>query len=204
MSLWERDPMTYRKRYYEGEPYFSTPYTEFGNKVGEALETGKLFDPILENIPRYSEMEYEILVEIGGAPILMYLDSFDPETKKILEYKTGILGPGGRKPWDRLKVRKHSQLTIYTLGVKKKHGEWNPDVQLIWIETEWSTRVHEVEFGGELFQSQDTELQLTGNIEIFDRTIAEWELDRMEKKIINVAKEISQDFKAWKKYGTLK
>lgn len=204
MSLWMRDRNSYRKRYYEGEPYISTPYTEFGNKVGGELEdmsNGKLdtfFDSTLEKVPRYSVPEQKLEVTIAGVPFLMFLDSFDPDTLGILEYKTGIIGPGGREPWDRVAVRKHTQLPIYTLGVKHTYGDWNPHIKLVWMETKWSTIDHELRFQDQVFTEKRPGLKLTGRVETFDREIAEWELDRMEKLIITNAEQISADYKLWR------
>lgn len=200
--MWQRDRETYRKRYYEKEAYISTPYTEFGNKVGRALETGEFFDPLLSRVPRFDVPEHKLEVEINGVPFLMYLDSFNSETKEILEYKTGILGPDGRLPWDRVKVRKHTQLPIYTLGVKTAYGEWAPSIQLVWIETHWVERMDDIVQNGQTFSMPQRELALTGKMEIFSREIKEWELDRMADIIRNVAEEISTDYKLWKKTKT--
>lgn len=199
MSLWKRDPDTYRRRYYEKEPYFSTPYTEFGNKVGKALETGEFFDPILEQVPRLSEPEHEIEVEVAGVPFKMYLDSFDPKTFEILEYKTGIKSRSGEAPWDRVKVRKHTQLPIYTLGVYLKYGTYNPNIRLVWMETKWSTIDQEQTFGSTTYKQRVPGLKLTGHVEEFPREIREWELERMEKLIRQTAEEITEDYKLWQK-----
>lgn len=210
LSLWKRDPDGYRKRYYEGEPYFSTPYTEFGNKVGgelEAMAKGEIddyFDPILHKVPYYSNPEQKIEVDIAGVPFLMYLDSFDPDSLEILEYKTGIVGPGGREPWGRVQVRKHTQLPIYTLGVKLKYGSYNPKIKLVWMETKWSTVDHELKFQDKVISERRPGLKLTGRVETFEREIADWELDRMENIIRKAAEEISEDYIQWKKKKTHK
>lgn len=201
MSLWNRDRESFRKRYYEGEPYISTPYTEFGNKVGGALETGELFDDTLQKVPRYSEMEYKIEEEIEGVPFLMFLDSFDPESLSILEYKTGIKSKTGEEPWNNVKVRQHIQLPIYTLGVAHKHGAFKPDITLVWMETKWSTVTTEVPFGSKVMKQTGPGLKLTGRVEKFNRTIAEWELERMRKLIRQAAEEITEDFSKWKRTG---
>lgn len=199
MDLWLRDKEAYRKRYYEGEPYLDTPYTQFGSKVGEALETGNYFDPILKDVPVYSDPEHELRVEIGGVPVLGYIDSFDPDTLAILEYKTGIRSKDGKPTWDRVKVRKHKQLPIYCLLVRKKFGDYNPDVKLVWMETKWSTVETKQTFCGKELTSTGPGLKLTGHIEEFDRHIEPWELDRMENIIKNIATEISEDYTIWKK-----
>lgn len=203
MDLWLRDPDGYRKRYYLQEPYFSTPYTEFGNLVGGALEEREWDHPVLApvrgKIPQGTHPEHLIEVEIAGVPILGKLDDFNLQNYFIDEYKTGIRDTKGKAPWDRVKVRKHKQLTLYTLMVKHKYGAYNPDIQLTWMETEWARIKEQVPFGAGFVEESRMGLRLTGHVEIFPRTIAEWELDRLEEIIRETAEDISNDYKKWKK-----
>lgn len=200
MELWLRDKDGYRQRYYLNEPYFSTPYTEFGNLVGGALEERNWDHPVLQpvvgKIPQGTHPEHRIDIDVNGVPVMGFLDDFNLETKAIEEYKTGIRNKG-KAPWDRVKVRKHKQLTLYTLMVREKYGDWNPDIQLTWMETEWADVSKEVEFGGQKIIDSNKELRLTGHVEIFPRHIKEWELDRMAEIIRNTAEEISKDFTIW-------
>ena len=203
MDLWCRDQQAYRLRYYLGEPYLSTPYTEFGNLIGGALERREWDHPALApvrgKVPQGTHPEHKLEVEIAGVPILSYLDDFHLQNYAIEEYKTGIRDSKGNAPWDRVKVRKHKQLTLYTLMVKEKYGDWNPDIQLTWMETEWARVCNEVKFGAGVIEECQLGLRLTGHVETFKRTIAPWELDRMEKFIRDTAEEISEDYKLWKK-----
>lgn len=207
MELWLRDPDAYRLRYYLGEPYFSTPYTEFGNIVGKALELRQWDHPVLQpvrgKVPQGTHPEHKLEVEIAGVPVLSYLDDFHLQTFAIEEYKTGIRDRDGNAPWDRVKVRKHKQLTLYTLMVKNKYGQWNPDIKLTWMETEWARIIEKVEFGSGFIEESKLGLRLTGHVETFTRTIADWELDRMEKIIRKTAEEISKDYQLWKHKTTL-
>ena len=206
MDLWARDPNEYRKRYYIGEPFFSTPYTEFGNLVGGALEEREWDHPVLApvrgKIPQGTHPEHKLEVEVLGVPIMGYLDDFNLQDFSIEEYKTGIRDSKGNAPWDRVRVRKHKQLTLYTLMVKHKYGDWNPDIRLTWMETEWARICEQVEFGQGTIEDCQLGLRLTGHVEVFPRTIAEWELDRMEQFIRKTAEEISEDYKLWKKKPT--
>lgn len=202
MELWLRDKEGYRKRYYLEEPYFSTPYTEFGNEVGGALERREwdhpVLAPVVGKVPQQTHPEHRIDVEIQGVNVMGFLDDFNMETGAIEEYKTGIRNKG-KAPWDRVKVRKHKQLTLYTLMVREKYGAWNPDIQLTWMETEWADIEKEVEFGGVLMKESQKGLRLTGHVEVFPRVIKEWELDRMADIIRKAAEEISEDYILWQK-----
>lgn len=205
MELWKRDKDGYRKRYYLGEPYFSTPYTEFGNEVGGALERREWDHPVLApvrgKVPQGTHPEHEISVEIEGVPIFGKLDDFDMQTYAIEEYKTGIV-TDGKVPWDRVKVRKHVQLTLYSLMVRTKYGSYNPDIRLTWLETEWANVCKKVTFGGQELEDCSKQLRLTGRVEVFPRNIAEWELDRTAEIIRKVAEEISEDYTLWKNKST--
>lgn len=203
MDLWLRDKEEYRKRYYMNAPYFSTPYTEFGNLVGGALERREWNHPVLApvrgKVPQGTHPEHKLEVEIAGVPILSYLDDFHLQTYAIEEYKTGIRDANGKPPWDRVKVRKHKQLTLYTLMVWRKYGCFNEKIQLTWMETAWGWVNNEVEFGGTIIKQAEKSLYLTGHAETFPRIIREWELLRMEQIIRTVAEEISEDYKLWQK-----
>lgn len=203
MELWLRDKDGYRLRYYLNDPYFSTPYTEFGNVVGGALERRDWDHPVLApvrgKVPQGTHPEHKLEVEIAGVPILSYLDDFHLQTYAIEEYKTGIRDFNGKAPWDRVKVRKHKQLTLYTLMVWKKYGAWNPNIQLTWMETAWGWINTEVQFGGTTIKEATKGLYLTGHVETFKREIREWELKRMEQIIRDIAEAISEDYKTWQR-----
>lgn len=204
MDLWLRDKDAYRLRYYMGEPYFSTPYTEFGNLVGGALERREWDHPVLApvrgKVPQGTHPEHKLEVEIAGVPVLSYLDDFHLQTYKIEEYKTGIRDVKGVAPWDEIKVRNHKQLTLYTLMVWKKYGHWNPIIQLTWMETAWGWVNKEVTFGkSSVVQEASKSLYLTGHAQTFKRKMRKWELVRMEQIIREVAEEISEDYKLWQK-----
>ena len=202
MDLWNRDKDAFRRRYYLGDPYFSTPYTDFGNVVGKALEERdwehRVLQPVRGQVPQLTHPEHKLEVEIGGVPILMYLDDFCLQDFSILEYKTGIRSTNGKAPWDRVHVRKHVQLPIYTLGVLKKYGSYNPNIRLVWMETKWSTITEEKKFTNTVLTETYKGLKLTGHVEVFNRVIEQWELDRMEDLIRKTALEISNDYTKWK------
>lgn len=206
MDLWLRDRNAYRLRYYLGEPYISTPYTEFGNVVGGALENRDWDNPVLKpvagKVPQGNSPEHEINVEVLGVPFFGKLDDLHLDSLAIEEYKTGIRDLKGHAPWDRVKVRKHKQLPLYALLVRSKFGTYNPDIQLTWMETKWGNICTEVEFGGNKLEDCRQGLFLTGHVEVFKRQLRDWELDRMAALIRKSAEEISEDYKLWQKEST--
>ncbi len=196
-ALWKKNRDQYRARYYENAPPFETAETIFGKNIAETLEDKNLVEkhPVLSLIPRYSEPEYSVKVEIEGIPLMGYLDSYDPEGHAICEYKTGHLSIDGKVPWNDVKVAKHEQLPFYSLLIKTAHGKVDPKVKLVWIETKFKNK--NIEFNGNTLTSQTRELELTGKFQVFERHIYKWELDKMKENIIKVAKEIHEDFTAY-------
>lgn len=192
MTLWLKDKDGFRAKYYvPNAPDFSTPYTEFGKKVATMLETDEhKTDPVLSKIPKYKVSEHPIEHAIEGVPIKAYIDSFDPKKGRILEYKTSVKKKHGPPAWNKVAVQKHEQLLLYHLLVKETLGFVHPVVTLVAMETDWS----EEKAGGLLKKDEGRSLYLTGKFEVFKRTIKDWEHDRMRQLIVQVAKEVSEDF----------
>jgi len=171
---------------------FETAETIYGKKIAKSLEDGEK----IEGVEEYEKAEKSIKVElIPGLTLLGYLDGFTEDTLKIVELKTGHTNKDGKAPWDKLKVQRHKQLQYYCLLVKLKYGTYNPDVTLQWLETEFAKDT--MEFDGHILEGTTSRLELTGRVETFDRHIEQWELDKIQEEIIEVAKEISIDFTAY-------
>ena len=204
MELWLRDKDSYRERYYLEEPFISTPYTEFGNEVGKALEDRNWKHPAIKKVkgkvPHQTHPEYKIVTTVKGVKVLGLLDDFNKKTKFIEEYKTNIRDKDtGRLKWNRVAVRKHKQLPFYTVLVRSEFGEWSKDIRLTCMETEWFEEKVPTKLGSSKIYHVEKKLRLTGHVEQFMRTIKEWELDRMEDLIRQSAEEITKDYKLWLK-----
>lgn len=195
LQLWRRDKRGFRRKYYEGINPPDTPYTLFGRQIAEKLESKEE----LVHIPRYEVSELECKTEIDGVPVLGYLDSFDPDENRILEFKTGIRTPSGKPRWTNLEVHKHEQLPFYSMLVENIYGSVHPTVTLTWLETAWTER-DVMFFADELdmtLYATENSLELTGYFETFTRTIEPWERERMREWVRVAAKEISEDHSAY-------
>lgn len=192
LDCWLKSKPAYRERYYGGSNLV-TAETVFGHKIHHAIENG---ETVLEGLPRYSKSEYNIEVEVDGVRIGGCLDSFDPEKFSFLDYKSSHRNKDGKAPWDNVRVAKHMQLVFYSLLVKKKHGKVDPWTKLVWIETEFGKSTKE--FDGHILEGQTRELFLTGNFQVFNRRIAEWERAKLRETIVRCSKEINEDFSKWK------
>lgn len=193
MDLWQKNKDQYRARYYMGGPGFESRETIFGKQFAKMMEDG-LQHPVADLVPRGDKMEYKVLMDINGVPVLGYLDSYDSQGKFIYEYKTG------KELWTDLRVAKHEQLVIYSLLVKQKHGTVDPWVRLVWIQTKECAG--EYKLGGVTFGSK-AEIDFTGHVQTFKRRIVQWERDKMKKKIRKIAEEISKDYQQFLATNTI-
>jgi len=182
-SLWEKDKDAFRRRYYENEKPFETVETIFGKTVHEQLSPD-------------GEKQIEVWLT-EDLKLMGFLDNFNEESLGITDYKTGHLDSKGNAPWDRVKVQKHKQLVFYSLLVLLKYGKYNPIVKLEWLETKFKNR--SVEFNGHILNTETRELELTGKKKMFERRVFKWEIEKMKREIIKVARDISKDYTLWQK-----
>lgn len=189
LSLWKRDPVAFRAKYYDGVTQPETRYTIFGSEVHKLIEDGGM-----KHVPRYKKAEYAIEVVMDGIPVMGYLDSFCPARKAFLDYKTGIRLADGSPRWNAVEVQKLDQLPFYSLLIKEKYGTVQPTSKLVWLETAWVPSEETITFEGTTLTRMDQKLALTGTVEVFKRRIDEHERIRMRSWIIESAKEISEDY----------
>jgi len=189
ISLWYKSPEEFKKRYFLGQPSPTSPYMMFGKEVAEALESGSY--PL---IPRFTHSEFKIEVEVEGVKILGYLDSFEKDTGKIMEYKSGIPHKDGKPRWTQAEVQKLDQLPFYSMLVKEKFSLFKPWVKLVYLETEWCEDTVQEEFDGHMLDKKVNRLQLNGNITEFNRRIELWEHERMVDWIVRAAEQISDAY----------
>lgn len=195
-DLWKRDRKAYRRRYYENEKPFETVETIFGKKLAELYETD---DITMSHVKRYKNTEVVIEINIGGAKFNGRLDTFCPETFAFLDLKSGHLSNEGKVPWDKVKVAKHKQLDWYSWLVKRKYGKVKNLCHIIWLETAFKKKT--TEFAGMTLEAQTRELQLTGKIKKFGRTIQEWQRKKVETEALLAVKEIHKDYEEYQRIG---
>lgn len=197
MELWRQSKDTFRGKYYGSHSTdISTPYMTFGKEIAELLENKEAVKKhkVLKKIPKYDYPEYPFEVEIEGVPIKGFIDSFCTKKNRILEYKTGIRRSDGTPPWDKVRVKRHNQLLLYSLCVKEKLGDVHPTTKLTWIETHWIEKCLMKDFAGEEFEECGPHLELTGVFENFTRKIEDWEHQWMRNEIVRIATEVTEDY----------
>lgn len=191
IDLWKRDKTRFRRRYYEGITDPDSAFSLFGREVHALIDS----DPKFADI-RLAQAEKKVEVEIDGIPVLGYIDTYDPDTPLLGEYKSAIRNPDGTSKWTKSTVLKHNQLPFYSLLVQEKYGVKVNKTYLVWLETAWEEGKKKM--GGATI-GFGRRLVLTGHTERFERRIYQYDRDRMRKWIVESAKEISDDFTLWKK-----
>lgn len=187
INTWLTSPETYRKKYYGGVKYGTTPAMAFGNEVTEAMERGEDW---VAFIPRHPVFERELKVDIDGIPVLMYIDNLDPKTNTFREQKTG------KSPWTQNKVDKHLQMDIYSLGLEIADGFVDDVCDLIWVET--IIEKENYSFDGHEMEGGTPKIKLTGDYKIFPRTITAEDRQKCRDLIVRVGREIEEDYSAYK------
>lgn len=174
----------FQDKYYRGIESPVTPELAFGKKIGELLEIG---DASLAHIPHGDVAEKKLEFEVDGIPVLGYVDSFRTEDNFIIEFKTG------KTPWTQGRVNKHFQLDVYSLGVEILEGKVNDECMLVWLETEKVDKPRE----GRCAHATAYDIQFTGKVREFRRTITSEDRASAYDRIITTAQDISEDYTDW-------
>lgn len=187
IDTWLRSKDTYRKKYYGGVHFATTPAMEFGNIVTKAMERGEEW---VAFIPRHPFFERELLVNVDGIPVHAFIDNSDPAINRFREQKTG------KTPWTEAKVKKHKQLDLYSLLLEIEDGFVTDECDFVWVKTKDDETT--VEFDGHILEGKSTKILLTGEIVEFTRIITKEEREAMRALIVRVGREIEEDFAAYK------
>lgn len=134
LMLWERSPELYCKVYLDGIKQPENQYIKVGKALAERLETGietdnELIEYLALFLPKYPKVEFEIMADWEGIPLMGKLDCFEPNGRIIGEIKTG-------KCWTKNMVDKSDQLTFYSLLVWLKYKRVPSEIRLHWAKTE--------------------------------------------------------------------
>lgn len=141
ISTWLKSKREYMRQYFFGEAFEGNAYTDFGSKVGEALEHNNFegFEPdeqeFLKTIPRYDHFEALIKLQLDGFYIKGFIDTmerigdeivvnkesgavFPVNVGSIADYKTGDI----KKKKADYESEDYIQLEIYAAGVQQMTG----------------------------------------------------------------------------------
>jgi len=123
ITLWKRSRADYRKQYIEGERFEGNKFTEFGEKVGGALEKNdfrafsKTEQRILGAAVRLDVFEREIKIKYDGFYVKGFIDTMASDFSRIIDYKTGGVGKDVKYTG-----ADYIQLCVYALGLRQETG----------------------------------------------------------------------------------
>lgn len=182
IQLFKMDRDKYHRRYILGEKFEGNAYTDFGSKVGEALENND-FDGfteeeagVLKHCDRLDEFEKEVRLDFGGFYLLGFIDTNSKDYSRIIDYKTG--GKGKERQYYE---PEYKQLCYYALALRQEFGVTPTTAQVNFIRRD-----------GNAFRGEE----LTVGIESFliDVDISYKRLKAVYWETIEIAKEVELFF----------
>lgn len=197
ISTWKKSKREYIRQYFFGEKFEGNAYTEFGSKVGEAIENNDFsgFTPkerkFLKTIPRYDEFEREIALQMDGYYVKGFIDTnsllHTDENKqskelvnKIADYKTGDI----TKKVVEYESDSYTQLDIYAAAIKQETGVIPNDV-----------KVYLIDRTGNAYKNE--KLKLGTEFVTIIKNVTQERIDTVLKEVQEIAEEISQYYKLY-------
>ena len=123
ISLFKRSKSEYYESYIEDKPFKGNQYTDFGNRVGKALEHNdfclfkKSEQTTLKKVKRLDEFERMVKLNYEGFYIVGFIDTNSKDFTKIIDYKTG----GFNKEFQYAEPS-YNQLCLYALSLRQETG----------------------------------------------------------------------------------
>jgi len=197
ISTWKKSKREYIRQYFFGEAFEGNAYTEFGSKVGEALENNDYSGftvkekKFLKTIPRYDEFEREIKLQLDGFYIKGFIDTNTLDLQqscgvevemvdKIADYKTGDVD----KKTAEYESDEYTQLDIYAGAIKQETGVLPSDVKVFLIHRT-----------GNAFKNE--RLKLGDRFVTITKNVTQERVDTVLKEVQEIALEISQYYKLY-------
>ena len=199
VSTWIKSKRDYMRQYFYGERFEGNAYTEFGTKVGEALEHNDFKDfeldeqEFLKTIPRYDRFEMEIKLEMDGFYMKGFIDTLKlPDDHKqgqivefvpiIADYKTGDI----EKKRADYESDDYIQLEIYAADILQRFNSLPEKVEVILIGRK-----------GNAFKRE--ELILTKEFITITREVTEERVEAVKSLVQEVAEDIARHYEVFLK-----
>ncbi len=183
IQLFKKDKEEYCRRYILGEKFEGNAYTDFGSKVGEALEKGdflnftKIECKTLIQCERLDEFEKEVKLCFDGFYVTGYIDTNTKDYSKIIDYKTG-----GENKEHQYKEESYTQLCYYALALRQQYGITPDTAQVSFIRRK-----------GNAYKGQ--KLKVSNEVVVIDVDISLERLKKVYWETITLAKEIELFYK---------
>ena len=188
ISTWKRSKRDYIRQYFYGEGFKGNPYTDFGSKVGEALENNDFsgFDEedaeFLATVPRYDQFEREIKLKMDGFYVKGFIDTNTKDCIKLADYKTGDI----LKKTPEYESDDYNQVEIYSAAIEQEEGVLPECGQVFLIGRKGNS------FKGE-------ELRLTREFATIDKEVNPERIKQVLAEVQKVAEEISSYYQTFLK-----
>ncbi len=187
IALFKKSKEQFIKRYIIGEKFKGNEYTDFGNKVGSALESNDLsnFDYLeqhtLEKVTRLDNFERLVFLKYTDFYIVGFIDTVNNNLSEIIDYKTG-----GKDKELQYMDSNYIQLQIYALAIKQETGI-APNKGSV----EFIRRVGNPHKGQRLMVGEEAPLKI--NVDLSAEKLNDVYID-----ILKTANEISEFYKEYK------
>lgn len=181
ISCFKKDEADFYDRYIANKPFQGNAYTDFGSKVGEALEHNDFskFEEseqnILKQVERLDQFETKIKLQYDNFYVMGFIDTNKADYSKIIDYKTG-----GRDKEHQYKSEHYNQLDIYALALRQTYGI-----------TPECAQVHFIRRDGNAFQGEELTIA-NEKPTVIDIDISLERITRVYYEVIKTAEKISQ------------
>lgn len=198
LNTWKRSKREYIRQYFFGEAFEGNAYTDFGTKVGEALENNDFSGftaeekKFLKTIPRYGEYEREIKLQMKGFYVKGFIDTSSPEedydngkglhVRRMADYKTGDV----KKKEAEYASDDYTQVDIYAAALRQEYGVL-PD----------SVGVYIIDRKGNAFKGE--ELTLGSKFVHVEKGTTDKRADNILEEVQTLAEEISEYYQIFLK-----
>jgi len=186
ITSFKRNKKEWAERYLYDKPFQPNHWTEFGSKVGEALEHNNFQEfskeeqRVLKATPRLDEFETMIVWDLGDFEIVGYIDTNTSDRNHLIDYKTG--GPGKQEQYDD---PDYWQLAIYA-GACRQAGFKVKTAEVVFLE-----RIGNPFKGYPLKLKEVPPLIIPQDIELV-------RINRLREELYHWAEQISNFTKEWK------
>jgi hypothetical protein len=184
INLWYSDRQKYINRYFLDLPEEPSIYMNFGKQFATSTETFIRYGMIDKNLPLFYlekiqsmiglEAEKEISMSINDIQVKGFIDVWDKENNRVIDFKTS------GKPWTMDTLKDSLQMKVYALAMFV-NGDQIPESQINWLGTKRTK-------DGLSFTGESHELRHT------------FEMEELLKAIVLIeqtCKEISKHYKSF-------